>query len=410
MTVSAAKYCPLLVFSIIGGKHLYAGARPGARSFYGKEEPREAGSPVRRGKASRSISPPRGTSKSPVRASGVSEGGQPPASPRNSRVSIRDRAAKSDRVVCTVSIGSQRIDTLAAGLSSRGSFQQQGQACFFALNKRQLDALAFTSPLHQHNVHIDCYMLAHGSNTKSLIGHAELDLRNLLRPPPGAKNEDDRVAYLMDKSLTHDISDVVYPDRAGCIKRACIFYRTHVEEATGRTVQPGNLSSLTWAPLPLDEMLYHVIGASQVDRAEKRWRQHEKDTLETSVANDSMQAGVSSEDSSVAPRKPHAPPAPGLSLAEGGNHGTEHHEQAAHNRPARVLLEHEEVMGWRERLERRMDSLGVSIGIVLLVVLDVAIAAVFDLGAASEVETSSENDAFFTMREVHTYALKLLRL
>ena len=91
--------------------------------------------------------------------------------------------------------------------------------------------------------------------------------------------------------------------------------------------------------------------------------------------------------------------------------GTLHAQEPASEVPdARVLLEHEEVMGWRERLERRMDSLGVSIGIVLLVVLDVAIAAVFDLGAASEVETSSENDAFFTMREVHTYALKLLRL
>ena len=284
------------------------------------------------------------------------------------------RAASStcvEKVVCTVSLGSQSFQTLAAPLGAQGIWNEC-TVCVFALDINQLQLLS--SPLVEdgdkqdtqdtHDMQdqkgkqqarirrerkrrncvlaISC-ALVQPSGNKCVIGRVNLDLKALLHlatnPPSHTKS--DTVAHLLDASS----NPVCCPDAQGRMQKASIYFNVAEFGLSAWVPAATATSTLTWAPLSLDDFLQTV----------------------------NEPHGTSTQ----------APP-PCHALSHTPFH-TPSHCQFANDE-----LDNDaggEERHWRERLEQVTDSLWINAAVIILVLIDMVLAIAFHFSAKQDAVT-----------------------
>lgn len=249
---------------------------------------------------------------------------------------FRDGVASSKsvaKVVCNVSLGANSGRTLAATLEEDGSWESF-TVFTFSLNIAQLhlqtQETSVPMKARQNVLAISCSILDE-YGVQNVIGRVNFDLMAVLRI--AAQKSDETVAYLLDDTSQH----IRMPDKYGNMHRTCIYFSVDgygLPQWISDSRAPGTNTG-AWAPPSLDDFLKTVDEAAPSAVALK--------SVDAGAGNDTREASYGSDEDNdeLSPDETH----------------------------------------WREKLERIMDSLWMSFCVMVLVLIDIVLAIVFDFRA-----------------------------
>ncbi len=238
------------------------------------------------------------------------------------------------KVVCTISLGTNSGKTLAATLEEEGSWESC-TAFTFALDTTQLrrkkeDSVPMKAP--QSFLTMSCSVLDE-NGFQNVFGRVKVDLMAILRL--AVQNGGETVAYLLDDANQH----IRMRDNHGNVQRTCMYFSVDGYRLPLWTSDSAVDAFVVdaWAPASLDDFLKTVHEAAPSAVALKSADAHAGDKIFTQ------------------------------------RDSTDDSEEGDDNL-------RQENIHWRERLERIMDSLWMSFCVMVLVLIDIVLAIVFEFG------------------------------
>ena len=238
------------------------------------------------------------------------------------------------KVVCTVSLGTNSGKTLAATLGEEGSWESCTAFTFTLditqLQRKKEDSVLMKAP--QSLLAMSCSVLDE-NGVQNVIGRVKFDLMAILRL--AVQNGGETVAYLLDDANQH----ICMRDNHGNMQRTCIYFSVDGYRLpawiSDSAVDTWAVDA--WAPASLDDFLKTVGEAAPSAAALK--------SADADARNQIFTQREATDDSE-----------------EGDDDLSQ------------------ENIHWRERLERIMDSLWMSFCVVVLVLIDIVLAIVFEFG------------------------------